>query len=109
MSLVSRRASLQGQPNTSAGSGVSAKTDAAGVGGPATLTLAQTTTELLRQSLLDGRYAPLERLHEESLSALLRVSRTPIRSALHSLAAEGLLDYVPNRGYSVRRGGPRQA
>ncbi|MDQ2778706.1 MAG: GntR family transcriptional regulator [Pseudomonadota bacterium] len=64
--------------------------------------MAQTTTELLRTALLDGRFAPLEKLQEESLSALLRVSRTPVRSALHSLAAEGLLDYVPNRGYSVR-------
>ena len=71
--------------------------------GPAVaVTLAQTVAERLRAALLEGRFVPDEKLHEESLAALLQVSRTPLRSALHSLAAEGLLDYVPNRGYSVR-------
>jgi GntR family transcriptional regulator, vanillate catabolism transcriptional regulator len=65
-------------------------------------TLAQTVAERLRVAVLGGRFAPDEKLHEESLAAMLQVSRTPVRSALHGLAAEGLLDYVPNRGYSVR-------
>lgn len=66
------------------------------------VTLAQTVTAQLRQALIDGHFVPDEKLNEESLSALLKVSRTPVRSALHTLAGEGLLDYVPNRGYSVR-------
>ncbi len=66
------------------------------------LTLAQTVTERLRGALLEGRFAPEEKLNEAALSALLAVSRTPLRAALNRLAAEGLLDYVPNRGYSVR-------
>jgi GntR family transcriptional regulator of vanillate catabolism len=66
------------------------------------VTLAQTVTEQLRQALIDGRFVPDEKLNEESLSAMLKVSRTPVRAALHALAGEGLLDYVPNRGYSVR-------
>ena len=69
---------------------------------PAAATLAQTVAQRLREALLEGRFAPEEKLHEESLAAMLRVSRTPVRSALHGLAAEGLLDYVPNRGYTVR-------
>lgn len=68
----------------------------------AAVTLAQSVTDQLRAALLDGRFGPEQKLHEESLSAMLKVSRTPVRSALHALAAEGLLDYVPNRGYSVR-------
>ena len=66
------------------------------------VTLAQSVTDRLRTALMEGRFLPDEKLHEESLSALLNASRTPVRSALHSLAAEGFLDYVPNRGYSVR-------
>lgn len=69
----------------------------------AAVTLAQAVTGRLRGALLEGGFVPDEKLNEESLSATLQVSRTPVRSALHSLAAEGLLDYVPNRGYSVRR------
>lgn len=68
----------------------------------AAVTLAQTATDRLRAALLEGRFVPGEKLNEESLSATLQVSRTPVRSALHSLAAEGLLDYMPNRGCSVR-------
>ena len=66
------------------------------------VTLAQSVTERLRAALLAGRFGPGEKLSEESLSEMLLVSRTPVRSALHRLAAEGLLDYVPNRGFSVR-------
>ena len=69
---------------------------------PAAVTLAQSVTERLREAVLEGRFAAEEKLNEESLSEKLAVSRTPVRSALHRLAAEGLLDYVPNRGYSVR-------
>lgn len=72
-------------------------------GATGTPTLAQTVTDQLREALMDGRFGPEQKLQEESLSAMLKVSRTPVRAALNSLAAEGLLDYVPNRGYRVRR------
>ena len=56
----------------------------------------------LRESILSGRIAPGERMNEAQLSARLGVSRTPTRAALHALAAEGLLDYETNRGFTVR-------
>lgn len=68
---------------------------------PAVVTLAQSVTDRLRSAIMEGRFLPDEKLQEISLSSMLNVSRTPVRSALHSLAAEGLLEYVPNRGYSV--------
>ena len=68
----------------------------------AQMTLAQTVTERVRIAVLEGRLSAGEKLNEELLSSMLQVSRTPVRAALHGLAAEGLLDYVPNRGYSVR-------
>ena len=76
---------------------------ASGAATGAGVTLAQTVTDRLRAALMDGSFLPDQKLHEEALSTMLKVSRTPVRSALHSLAAEGLLDYVPNRGYRVRR------
>ncbi|HEY0879601.1 MAG TPA: GntR family transcriptional regulator [Zeimonas sp.] len=60
------------------------------------------TTERLRAAVLAGDFRPGERLYEERLSQRLGVSRTPIRTALQALAADGLLDHAPHRGYSVR-------
>ena len=58
--------------------------------------------ETLRRSILEGEYAPNERLIEEQLAERLRVSRTPIRQALTMLEAEGLVEIEPNKGAAVR-------
>jgi DNA-binding GntR family transcriptional regulator len=52
----------------------------------------------LRTMLVEGRIAPGAKLNERELCGLLRVSRTPLREAIKLLAAEGLVDLVPNRG-----------
>jgi DNA-binding GntR family transcriptional regulator len=52
----------------------------------------------LRQMLVEGRIAPGAKLNERELSELLRVSRTPLREAIKMLAAEGLVELLPNRG-----------
>lgn len=65
-------------------------------------TRSASTTAALRGAILAGEFAPGERIYEQGLSERLKVSRTPIREALKSLAGEGLLDHVPNRGYYVR-------
>ena len=69
---------------------------------PVVVTLAQTVTDALRTEIMQGRFKPGEKLQEMTLSKMLNVSRTPIRAALNGLAAEGLLEYQPNRGYTVR-------
>lgn len=56
----------------------------------------------VRDAVLAGRLRPGERVNEVHLSRSLGVSRTPTRAALHALAAEGLLDYERNRGFTVR-------
>lgn len=57
--------------------------------------------EQLRESLLDGVFAPGTRLNEVHLARTLSVSRTPLRAALQTLAGEGLLHHTPNRGFTV--------
>lgn len=59
-------------------------------------------TETLREQLLQGEFAPNTRLQEIALAERMGVSRTPIREALSVLARDGLLEYAPNRGYTVR-------
>ncbi|AUM13000.1 GntR family transcriptional regulator [Ketobacter alkanivorans] len=59
-------------------------------------------TETLRELLLQGEFPPRTRLQETALAERMQVSRTPIREALRVLAKDGLLDYAPNCGYSVR-------
>jgi GntR family transcriptional regulator, vanillate catabolism transcriptional regulator len=65
-------------------------------------TRSESVIEALRAAILAGQFQPGERLHEVKLTALLGVSRTPVRAALQKLASEGLLDHTPNRGYSLR-------
>ncbi len=52
----------------------------------------------LRQMLVEGRITPGAKLNERELSEVLNVSRTPLREAIKMLAAEGLVDLLPNRG-----------
>jgi GntR family transcriptional regulator, vanillate catabolism transcriptional regulator len=59
-------------------------------------------TNLLRDEIIKGSLAPRSRLQEELLAKQYGASRTPIRNALSTLAAEGLLIYRPNAGFSIR-------
>ncbi|HSH88663.1 MAG TPA: GntR family transcriptional regulator [Ramlibacter sp.] len=52
----------------------------------------------LRQMLVENRIAPGAKLNERELAEILEVSRTPLREAIKMLAAEGLVELVPNRG-----------
>jgi DNA-binding GntR family transcriptional regulator len=52
----------------------------------------------LRTMLVEGRIQPGAKLNERELCEQLRVSRTPLREAIKLLAAEGLVDLLPNRG-----------
>ena len=52
----------------------------------------------LRTMLVEGRIPPGAKLNERTLCEQLRISRTPLREAIKLLAAEGLVDLLPNRG-----------
>jgi GntR family transcriptional regulator of vanillate catabolism len=56
----------------------------------------------LRQAIIEGRYAPGERLAEIPVADQMGVSRTPVRLAFRTLEQEGLLQKVGKRGLVVR-------
>lgn len=58
-------------------------------------------TSILRKSVLSGEFSPGQELSLSETAARLGVSRTPVREAFQSLAAEGLLTLRMNRGAIV--------
>ena len=58
-------------------------------------------TAILRKALLSGEFKPGQELSLTDTAARLGVSRTPVREAFQSLAAEGLLELRMNRGAIV--------
>src|ERR1700758_3089583 len=52
----------------------------------------------VRTMLLEGEITPGARIPERELCEQLKISRTPLREALKVLAAEGLVQLLPNRG-----------
>jgi GntR family transcriptional regulator of vanillate catabolism len=65
-------------------------------------TRSERVADTLRDRILRGEFPAGAHLQEIPLSEAMGVSRTPVRSALQAIAAEGLLDYLPKRGYTVR-------
>ena len=55
----------------------------------------------LRDMIVQNELVPGDRIRERTISTALNVSRTPLREALQVLAAEGLVDLLPNRGAVV--------
>lgn len=57
----------------------------------------------LREYIADGNLPNGARIPERALCEMFGVSRTPLREAVKVLAAEGLVDLLPNRGARVRQ------
>ena len=60
--------------------------------------LHERVVQRLRTLLVEGDIAPGAKLNERELSERLKISRTPLREAIKQLAAEGLVELLPNRG-----------
>ena len=56
----------------------------------------------LRHAVMEGQLPPGSHLTELDLCRSLRMSRTPIREALLRLQGDGLIQSVPNAGFSVK-------
>lgn len=63
--------------------------------------LSESVYERLKQDIFDFRLLPGDRLTETELANTLKVSRTPVRHALHSLEKEGYLKVAFRNGWSV--------
>jgi DNA-binding GntR family transcriptional regulator len=57
--------------------------------------------ERLRQQILDGHFAPGERLNEVAIASDWGISRAPVREASQRLASEGLVVVIERRGAYV--------
>ncbi len=55
----------------------------------------------LHTAILNGTLGPGQVLRQEELAARFKTSRVPLREALQSLQAEGLVVLRPRRGYAV--------
>src|SRR3954452_13325183 len=55
----------------------------------------------VRRLINEGDLAPGARVPERELCARFGVSRTPLRECLKVLAAEGLVELLPNRGARI--------
>ncbi len=68
--------------------------------------LREVVAEEIRAMIVSGEIAPGERLVEDKLAEELGVSRNPVREAIRSLEATGLVDVVPRKGaYACLVGG----
>lgn len=67
----------------------------------APVTVQSQVVEKLREAIFTGLFEPGVKLSEPVLCRELAVSRTSVREALRSLAAEKLVTIIPNRGPSV--------
>jgi DNA-binding GntR family transcriptional regulator len=57
----------------------------------------------MRNHIIEGRFAPGQRLVEADLTEQFKISRGPLREAVRRLAAEGLVDITHNRGARVKK------
>ena len=63
--------------------------------------LAKLAYERLRDSILTGALRPGEVYKEMNLAQELGISRTPVREALLSLSAQGLVTFLPRKGVMI--------
>lgn len=63
----------------------------------------------IRRQILRGELEPGAAMRQDELAASLAISRVPVREALRSLVAEGLITWESQRGFRVARLAPVEA
>lgn len=67
------------------------------------VTLSSRLIAAIRDAILDGRLPPGRHLKERELCDMFQVSRSLVREAVQTLAAEELVTAIPHRGLTVTR------
>ena len=68
---------------------------------PVCQTREEFAAQKLREAILLGHLKPGDKLDQNEIAELLGISRSPVRDALRTLAAEGLVEVIPHRGAAV--------
>ena len=63
--------------------------------------LSEEVADLIVNGIAQGVFGPGDRLVEETIASQLAVSRVPVREAIKTLQAQGILVVTPNRGARV--------
>jgi DNA-binding GntR family transcriptional regulator len=66
-------------------------------------TLTRRVYEILRDSILEGKYRPGERLVRRTVAKQLGTSYVPVTEALYMLERDGLVENLPKTGCQVRQ------
>ncbi len=69
---------------------------------PIRTTLTSEVAQLIHRAIESGLFEAGEQLTESRIAKQLKISRAPVREALHQLEQDGLLTYSPHRGYFLR-------
>lgn len=77
--------------------------DKAGRGGKEFSNLSASIVSTLKERIIHWQYPPEHRLTEADLCQKFGVSRSPVREALRTLATDGFLKKMSNRGYAVKQ------
>jgi len=64
-------------------------------------TLHSEIVDQLREMIVSGELGPGQKIPEKALCERFDISRTPLREALKALAAEGMIELLPQRGARV--------
>jgi len=73
------------------------------IGGRQFSNLSASIVATLKERIIHWQYPPEHRLTEAELCQKFGVSRSPVREALRTLATDGFVKKMPNRGYAVKQ------
>ena len=73
------------------------------IGGRQFSNLSASIVATLKERIIHWQYPPEHRLTEAELCQKFSVSRSPVREALRTLATDGFVKKMPNRGYAVKQ------